>query len=65
MKKLLLKLAYGILKMYKEKPTNIELGGVILCGGNRFMVTDYSITRSCCGEYTLNLHARDMLEALN
>ena len=40
---LLLRLAYGILKMYKEKPTNIELDRVILIQGCRFGVTDFTI----------------------
>ena len=43
MKKILLKLAYGILKMYKEKPTNIELSSVILIHGHRFVITDCTI----------------------
>ena len=64
MKRLLLKLAYGILKIYKEKPTSTDLGDVILIRGNRFVVTDYVITRELGGCDKVEVRARDMLEVL-
>ena len=59
MKKLLLKIAYGILRLYKEAPTSVELGNVILIRGNRYVVTDYDITinRYECDKVTIRAKA--------
>ena len=62
MKKLLLRLAYGILNMYKEKPTSADLGDVIIVRGERFVVTDYMITRELCGYSRVDVRAKDLLE---
>ena len=64
MKKLLLKLAYGILNMYKEKPTSIELGNVVIIKGQRFRVTDFIVTNELDRCSSVRIYGRDMLEGL-
>lgn len=64
MKKLLLRLAYGILNRYKEKPTSTDLGDVIVIRGERFVVTDYMITRELTGCNYVEVKAKDMSEVL-
>ena len=62
MKKLLLRLAYGILNMYNEKPTSGELENVILFRGVRYVVTDCFVTEYIKGPSKLELVAWSVME---
>lgn len=65
MKKLLLRLAYGILKLYKEKPTSADLGDVIIIRGKRFVVTNYTVTIDHHEPAKAKVTAVDILEGMH
>ena len=62
MKKLLLKLAYGILNRYKENPRNIDLGEDIFVLGGRFRTCRYSVNKVVDGFAELEIHAVEVSE---
>lgn len=63
MKKLLLKIAYSILRHYEELPlgSEVELGGIISLRGQRFYITQMDLCHYSGGISTLSVDAREVM----